>query len=192
MMQKQSKQKRAQGQSVARSLGQGDVIVKRMTIPNGTVSSSAGSIIVVTTFSAALVQSNPATEWSSFAARYQQFRVRRMRLHLIAAFNVSEAAVENGNAMYYSDWIGASVPSSAAQVLADEGAVVRSSFKDHTLSATWVRNPNAKLWNPTNAALPVANSFGVALCSGTAGQFLASTVIFTYALEFEVEFRGSQ
>jgi len=182
-------------QKIPRVLGSGDVIVKRMTIPSGSISTTAGGLVAVATYSSSLVQSTSATEWASFAARYQQYRVRRMRMSRIAIWNVTQSGGDQmGQAtMYDSDWIGTSVPTSAAQVLADEKATISGSCQDRRLSVTWERNPNAKLWNPTSASIPAANQFGLALASGTTGAVLpSSAVVFTYSLEFDVELRGSQ
>jgi len=177
---------------IPKSIGSsGDIITKRMTIPNGTVVATAGSVVAVTTYSCGLVQSNPASEWASFAARYQQFRVQGMKMTLLAILPVNTAA-NTMCEMYYSDFIGTALPTTVAQVLSDENGVVKSSGKDHVITVSWARNPNAKLWNPTSAALPAANAFGVALCSSTYAGFPAAGTVFTYSLEFLIELRGSQ
>jgi len=170
---------------------EGDIIIKRMTIPSQSISSTAGNIIAVTTLSDTLVQSSPASEWASFAARYQQYRVRAMHVVLVPLFVVN-ATTTAQNSMYYADFIGTATPGSAAQVLSDERAVIKGSCEKHTVTVTWALNPNAKLWNPTSAVIPAANSYGVALCSSTVATLTVSTVQFTYSIIFEVEFRGSQ
>jgi len=177
--------------TIPRSFGAGDIIFKRMTIPNGSLSSNAGQIVPVTTYSNSLVQSNPATEWASFASRYQQYGVVVMRIHLTAVAVVN-LSTENINQMYISDYIGTSAPTSAAQVLSDEKAKIWSSSKDLSFVTSWVKNPNAKLWNPTSASIPTANQMGIAIASGTTALFFASSPVFTYSIMFDVEFRGAQ
>jgi len=172
--------------------GAGDVITKRMTIPNLSISTNgAGVVAVNTTIDSTLVETAPATEWASFAARYQQYRVKSVKMIACA----TNPAASPGNApvvpLYVSDFIGSSVPSSAAQILADEGSRVISSKNDFTFRATWARNPNAKLWTPTSGAITTANSYGIAFASNTAVTAVSS-LQFGYQLEFEVELRGSQ
>lgn len=174
-----------------------DIIVKRMTIPNSAViASTAGNILALdTSTTAALVQSAPASEWASFAARYQQYRVRKVRLLLepvnTVSFTVAAVAVVH-TSLYSGDFIGSSVPGSAAQVLSDEKARVTNTSKRLVYTVDWSRNPNARLWNPTSAALPVANSYGVAFASATNAILAANANYFTKTVEFEVEFRGAQ
>jgi hypothetical protein len=177
----------------------GDIIVKRMTLPSttaNTVSSTAGSIVALdTATSAAVVQSAPATEWASFAARYQQFRVRSVRLILEPVNTVSYQATGvtvNHSSLYSGDYIGTSVPGSAAQVFSDEKARLTNTSKRLSYTVDWSRNPNAKLWNPTNAALPPANNFGIAFASSAAAELAVSYPYFTRSVEWVVEFRGSQ
>lgn len=95
--------------------------------------------------------------------------------------------------LYVADYIGASVPASAAQVLSDERCVVASTAKGVSFASTWNKNPNAKLWNPTGAAIPAANLFGIAWASNTNATLMAAaTPYFAYDVEWIVEFRGSQ
>jgi hypothetical protein len=173
------------------SFGTGDVIVKRLTLPGGLLTSGAGGIIAVDSISSTTVQSGPATEWASFAARYQQYRVRAMRVVNKAVLPVNTATITQGS-LFVSDYIGSSSPASSAQVLSDERAVVHSTAKDWVYQASWSRNPNAMLWNPTSAAVPVANQFGVAIASSSAPALTVNTTYGSYTLEYVVEFRGSQ
>lgn len=176
---------------------QGDLLVKRMSLPVAAAiaSNSLGVIAVHTIADTTTVQSTPATEWASFAARYQQFRVRSLRLILEPCFPAdveSPANQSNHSALYVSDYIGSTAPGTAAQVLADERAIVIGTNRRLDYFVDWKRNPNAKLWNPTSAALPVANSFGIAFASHPTAELLASTDYFVATLEWVVELRGSQ
>jgi len=195
-----SKSNKKVGRSRKTAMGDapGDQIVKKMTFPNGSIASSAGSIIAVnTSIAASLVQAGAATEWASFAARYQQYRVRQIRLRMSPVYPVSGAPVAAGlvghTQLYVADYIGTSVPGTAAQILSDERSVTHPTFKEFSFVTTWNKNPNAKLWNPTSAAPPAANNYGIAFGSNTTAALMAaSTVYYTYDVEFVVEFRGSQ
>jgi len=182
---------------IHRSLGAGDMIVKRMTLPSLALSTNGSGVIPVTNITAAQVQSTPASEWASFAARYQQFRVRSVCI-IVDPIWVSSAgpAVTGANGatqLYVGDFIGSSTPGSAAQVLSDERCRIFSTAKPFRFCSTWAINPNARLWNPTSAALPTANSFGITLASSTINALVPdSTDYMMYVVEWIVELRGAQ
>lgn len=195
---KGAQRKRATSKVSTGRFSEGDIIVKKMTLSSQAIACSAGAIIPVTTsVTSSLVQSAAAAEWSSFAARYQQYRVRKVR---VRAFPTSRVNGLNSagqdvslSSLYVADYIGGSAPTTAAQVLSDEGAKVVSTGDNFVFQADWRRNPNAKLWNPTNAAIPTANQFGIAWASSTLTGFMpANATQFTYDVEWEVEFRGAQ
>lgn len=172
----------------------GDIILKRMTIPNGSLSTTAGGIVAVTTFSNSLVQSTPATEFASFAARYQQFRIKSFAIRSVPTFPVNSGmtAITGHNALYVSDFLGSAVPATAAQILADERCVVNSTARNWIFTVTSKRNPNALLWNPTSAAIPVANQMSIALASSTTATMPVSAIIGILDFEWIVELRGAQ
>lgn len=169
----------------------GDIVTKRMTVPALVISSSAGGAIAVKSYASGLVQSTPASEWASFAARYQQYRVRRFRVVGKATHPTVDTVATSHSALYIGDYIGSATPGSSAQVLSDESVKENATWQNFSYEATWNRNPNAKLWNPTSAVVPTANEYSIVLAS--ADSNLASAITYYSAfLEFEVEFRGSQ
>ncbi len=172
--------------------GSGDIVVKRMTIPNQTIVTTAGAIVALVSIDSSSVQANPASEWASFAARYQQYRVRGMSVIAHPVYPVNTATVGHSQ-IFFADYLGAAAPASAAQVLSDERAVVFSTCRPITFLADWGRNPNARLWNPTSAAIPAANRIGISYASSTvAGLLLATATYYVFVIEFIVELRGSQ
>jgi hypothetical protein len=171
-----------------------DVVTKRLTF-NGSYTTT-NSVLGVQLINSATVESDPAAEWASFAARYQQYRVKALSV----TFYMFEPV--NGPTTPYvvSDYIGTSVPGSATQIISDERCVVRAPGGQQGASmfvfeTDWSRNPNAKLWNPTSAAVPAANTYGIAFAShpqapaSTGGGAVLQLVTTTAWL---VEFRGSQ
>ncbi len=176
----------------------GDIVLKTMTLSSQVLATSAGGVIPVTTsITSSLVQSGPAAEWASFAARYQQYRVRAVRIIAKAIRTrpyLDAAGVDNlVSSLYVADYIGTAVPASAAQVLSDENSKVLSTADHFVYETTWAKNPNAKLWNPTSAAIPAANLYGIALASSTlVGLLKGTTNQYTYVVEWDVELRGSQ
>jgi len=169
----------------------GDQIVKRMTLSGQTFSTGAGTALPVQAYTSAEAQSLPAAEWASFAARYQQYRVRAIRVRGKAINPVQNATVSH-SVLFRGDYIGASAPGSAVQVLSDENVSECCTCRDFSDVVTWTRNPNAKLWNPTNAAIPVANQFAWVAASPSTPALSTATVYYALVVEWEVEFRGSQ
>jgi len=167
----------------------GDIIVKKLTLPGGVISSGAGGAIAVTTQPSGSVQSDPATEWASFAARYQQYRVRAFRIVNCPVNTVNTATINHGQ-LFISDSLGSSTPGSAAQILSDERAVIVSTAEKWVYVADWSRNPNAKLWNPTSAIIPTANTYSISL--GSTATLSVNTPYLNVSYEYMVEFRGSQ
>jgi hypothetical protein len=172
----------------------GDQIVKRMTLPLQNITTSAGGIVTVNFISSTSVQSAPASEWASFSARYQQYRVRGMKFILDPCFpvNTGLTAVTGHSQLYFADFIGTAAAGSAAAVISDERMISFTSSKRIAFSADWARNPNAKLWNPTSAAIPGANTFSIVYCSSTTATMAVSQIYLVGVIEFIVEFRGSQ
>jgi hypothetical protein len=194
-MQKSQKHKNTSGKVFNRRAAfvirnAGDQIVKRITFPNSTLATGAGTTIPITTISSSVAESS-GTEFASFAARYQQYRVRAIRVTGKATQPIQTATVTH-SVLYRGDHIGISAPTSAAQVLSDENVRMCATNVSFTDIVTWVRNPNAQLWNPTSAALPVANAFSWSAVSADVPLLLTATTYYALSAEFEVEFRGSQ
>jgi len=178
-------------------LGMGDTIVKRMTFPNQSLTLDGSGNVPLTTYDASLVFGGPATEFASFAARYQQYRVRSVKVTFTPLYNVAFQIAVGGTTapvlqVYSSDFIGISVPSSSAQVLADERALIHNTATTFVAKADWTRNPNARLWNPVSAAIPAANDYGVAVASNTSSSASPDNGVMSVSVEFIVELRGAQ
>jgi len=174
----------------------GDVIFKTLTKPT-TVSTGAGGLVAITSFTSSSVQSIPATEWASFAARYQAFRVKAIRLRFVPNWPAGvPAAGPLGNVnlnpgVAIADQLVSNTPASFAQILSDERSLEFNSFeKSINYDASWSRNPNAKLWNPTSAAIPAANQYQITFATQSATE--ANVQLFDLFVEWDIEFRGSQ
>jgi hypothetical protein len=196
MKQRSKKSARGRRSNTARPFSRqlenaGDQIVKRMTYPNLVLATGAGTVIVVNEITTSLVQSLPASEWASFAARYQQYRVRAMRITGKAVQPIQSATVAH-SVLYRGDYLGTAAPTTLAQVLSDEEVKSCTTNKDFRDVVTWKRNPNARLWNPTSAAIPSANTFTWVCASASTPALTTATTYYALVLEWEVEFRGSQ
>jgi len=162
-----------------------------MTYGGYVLATGAGVVIPVFNISSGTVFSAPAAEFASFAARYQQYRVRAIRVHGKAINPVQTATIVH-SALYRGDYIGSSIPTTAAQVLSDENVKECTTCRDFVDVVTWRRNPNAKLWNPTSAGIPVQNDFAWVAASPAAPVLTTATTYYALVVEWEVELRGSQ
>jgi len=174
---------------IPRAFGAGDIILKMMTFPEAGFNASAGGAIAVTSISSSAVQSTPATEWASFAARYQQYRIRSVIVKFTPA-NVSSFTGIGCGRIFASDYIGTSVPATAVQVLADERCRIHDNMKEWSFTTTHARNPNADLWNPTTAVIPAANTYSFVMASPA--DYAAAQPIGFLTVRWIVELRGSQ
>lgn len=170
----------------------GDIVTKRLTLLNGTNLATNGSgFVPVTNYAAGDCQS--ATEWSSFAARYQQFRVKALRITLTPLFPKSQFGSSGPHlTMVASDASGGSYPSTPSQVFSDERARLFSTDTRIVFETTWSRNPNASLWNVTSGAMPIANNYSVAVASSAQVATSLTSNIMSVSEEWIVEFKGSQ
>jgi hypothetical protein len=171
--------------------GEGDIIRKRLTISGPVLATGAGTVIPVTSFTSTGVQGIPATEWASFSSRYQQFRVRAIRVTGTATNPVETATITHGS-LFRGDYLGVQVPATALQVLSDERVKVSPTHQSFCDTVTWKNNPNAQLWNPTSAGIPAANQFSWVAASATLPALLTATTYYGITVEWDVEFRGSQ
>jgi hypothetical protein len=175
--------------------GAGDQIVKRMSFTGttSTLTTGAGTAIGITSIPSDPSGSGPgaAFEWSSFSQRYQQYRVRKMRITGKALLPVQNTT-QTHSILIRADYIGTSGPATVPQVLADEKAKFVATCQDFVDVVTWARNPNAKLWNPTSASPPSANLFNWVCASFAANAMATATKYYQLVIEWEVEFRGAQ
>jgi len=169
----------------------GDQVVKRMSVQLGPYATGAGTTLPVLSVASGYVQQAPASEWASFAARYQQYRVRAIRVTGKATQPVQTAAISH-SALYRGDYIGSAAPTTSAQVLSDENVKIVDTHTDFADIVTWRRNPNAMLWNPTSAVIPSANEFSWVAASISTPPLTTATTYYAVSIEWEVEFRGSQ
>lgn len=170
----------------------GDIVEKRFTLPATVLATGAGTTIPVTSITSAQVQSTPATEWSSFAARYQQYRVKSLKV-IGKAINPVQSATISHSTLYMGDYISnSSAPASAAQVLADESIKIVGTDEDFTYLITWSGNPNAKLWTATVGTPAGANQYAFVCASPATPPLTTATTYYSLVVEWIVEFRGSQ
>ncbi len=168
----------------------GDRVVKRLTYA-GNLATGGGTSIAITSYTSGQVQSLPASEWASFAARYQQYRVRAIRVTGRAVQPSQTATITHG-ILYRGEYDNGAVPATVAAVVSDGGMKSNATHKDFVSTITWRGTPNAKLWNPTSAIVPTANQFAFVCASAASPALTTATNYYAVVVEWEVEFQGSQ
>jgi hypothetical protein len=160
------------------------------------LATTAGGVITAAYQSSGFVFTN-AQEFGSFSARYSQYRVKWIKLSFFACHpaQVPTAGVTADHGIILvstneENIIAASGP----LVMAGRNRRLEPTYKSFTYTATWAGNPDAKLWNPTTAQIPTANSFAIQY--GTplfaTNPLVASTTYYAVTTEWCVQFRGEQ
>jgi hypothetical protein len=169
-----------------------DTVLVKMVFANQVLTTTAfGVINTTTTLQSDQCSQFPSGSWASYAARFGQYRVHSMAMHLHPTLPVNSTSAAAGqiSSMHFSDFISTYIPTTAAGIVGDSSWREFSTGKPITFRANWARNPNAKLWSPTSAAIPIDRRYGIAYCSHTNINLLpVATIIFTWSAEFFVEF----
>jgi hypothetical protein len=194
--QRQRKQSKRQGRQLSTRIRGPpvvkDTVIVKMVFANQVITTTAfGVVNVTTTLQSDQCSQFPSGSWASYAARFGQYRVHSMAMHLYPTLPVNSTSAAAGqiSTMHFSDFIATYIPSTAAGIVGDSSWREFSTGKPITFRANWARNPNAKLWSPTSAAIPIDRRYGIAYCSHTNINLLpVATIIFTYSAEFLVEF----
>jgi len=175
-----------------RKFSEGDIITKRCTfsLAGATAVAHLVPIVAITTDTA---RSN-STEFPSFAARYQEFRVKSMKMFFIPVANVAtvDGGVSNIPTLLVADYLSTNTPSTPAQLLSDERVAIHHGCQMFSFTTDWSRNPNAKLWSSTSVAIPNPNLYSIVYGSIVADPLVANVIYFNNIIEYIVEFRGSQ
>lgn len=136
-----------------------------------------------------------STEYSQMAARYQELRVKAMRIRIYSAFQkLSEAApgVSLGPLLASSFVQGvAPAPSVSAILASDDVRIDNKVVPNVDMLATWDLNPNAKLWSSSPGAMAAANQFGVQFrfwnaCPAALTGLTQAFVVVEFLTEFRV------
>jgi len=151
-----------------------------------TVFGVTGAVVGVAMSSSGVTSS---TEFSSMAARYQEYRVRAMRVKWRP--HPSQAVASDLGQSVSAVWTAAAAPSTLPSFAACDGFHACSNLSMALdMTASWEINPNAKLWCDRGSSIPTANSFGVSfrfadVCSAALNGY---SLVQIYA-EYDVEWR---
>jgi len=136
-----------------------------------------------------------STEWANLSANYEEFRVRAVKLRLIARIRDN---TDIGAGLFYPGTLisnaypAGSGASTALAAFAADGSRLHPEWTLAEHVGTWSTNPNAKLWSACNTNTVVSGyAFGVQ-CRGTSSASAALNGLVTHDvfIEYDVEFRG--
>jgi len=176
--------------SIPRDRLGGDTIIKRMTKTATITSNGAGNCTF--TVKSSDVQSSPATEWASFAARYVSYRVLKIKVTLVP--------LDSANTVFTgSQMIGlflAEDPSGIASVTTENAIAALKRVKLYANAnnnlVKFVANASEEdhlLWTETTIVIPTTGRYQIWGFSNTG----AVSHPYYFALyEWIVELRGSQ
>jgi hypothetical protein len=167
------------------------------TFSGGILASTAGSLIALNTCSSDTVRTIGSPEFTSYSARFLQFRVRRVLNRYYPVWPVGSNVVGatgnlNHGVIYSGTFYGASSPGTGQALLSSDAGRAHRSCDTITVQANWDKNPSAKLWTPVGSAIVASGAFGVAICGplGANSTLVPSVDYFTVVNEWDVEFSG--
>jgi len=168
-------------------------IEKARLVFNSTLSSTVGGFIT-TTLS---LNPNAGSEWASYAALYDEFRVRGIRITLISTQQYSVTAKNGIVGVVYDNDDSVALTSLAAALEYDTAQIIPSVFqhtitkenKTPALQLAWCRPNSGTSTNIPwyDVGTPSASPGSIKFYSDTLS---VSTDYFHYVLEYFVEFRG--
>jgi hypothetical protein len=173
------------------------IVHKRMTFQSTLTAAAGTGVINPSAVSSSSVASLPANEWTSYQARFQLFRVRKLRYTAFPVSSNTSIFVGANISSYFAIAEYANIiPSTAAGIISEESCTLHptAGFAPIVREVDWSKNTNAKLWTETTAGAIVADrSYGLVSCSApniVITQPATATLIFALVIEWEVEFKN--
>jgi len=158
------------------------------------VTLNGSGILTVTTWASALL-TTLALEWGDYTPRWQNYEVLEFMVHFFPRWPVNTGMAINlsHSVMFSSTYTGPNAPATLANVRADYSARHYITNKAFTVRINNSKSPNARLQNPTNAAMPTANQLGIALATSDLTNYLPVSVpVGQVYLEWKVKFYDYQ
>jgi len=173
------------------------VFTRKMVLVS-TIATSAGGFISSQNVNSGSVTSSNG--WSNFSSRFQQYRVRAIRIRLVPIVDMTTAVTAGGGAvtphptaLMFANYKGGINYSNYSELCAGTNAKLfngRETVIEYAVD--WRGNGEARLWSDTNAAIPTSQLFGIQYQdTGIAPASAASTSYFRQITEWEVEFTTS-
>ncbi len=164
------------------------------------INTSAGGYIPINTLNSDAARTS-GVNWSSYASRFQQFRVKSIYVRLFPLVDVTTALTAGGGAVtphpgpiaFAAYREGTGYASYNAIVAGADSTIFNGREKILSYSVDWSNNREAKLWSSTNAAIPTAYVFGMQFSGADTGPTSsASTTYYRMIAAWDVEFVDPQ
>ncbi len=175
------------------------VVVRRRLVNSATLSTNGAGYIGAQNVTSDGARS--ASDFSSFASRYNQFRVRAIRVRLVPIVDATTAVTVGGGAvtphptaLIFAQYRGNNAFTSYdANAAGANAKLFNGREKVIEYTADWAMNPDAKLWCDSNAAIPNEQRFGIQFQDpAVAPASSASTAYFRRLFDYDIEFMGPQ
>ena len=174
-----------------------DQTIVRRTFRYGYVLSTNGSAIMAVVTISSLTLGTIGTQFNNFSQEFQEYRVPRIKAHLICANSVSYS--QPGTNTYPHCPILSTrwwelAPTLFEGVAQGSQCKILNSGKDYTMESNYNGFPNAQLWSATNVTLPADRAYGFVFCTppGSYAVPEASSPVFSLVMEWDVEFKFAQ
>jgi hypothetical protein len=158
------------------------------------LSTNVAGNIVNAQFSTGQVFSLPALGWTSYAARFVQYRVVGMRYRLFPHYNTSfdSTLTSTLGTIAICPYYNGNPPSTLNQILLGPDMRLISTAKGATVENIPEGFLNAGIWQDTGSLIPLINQYGLSLYGFNSVALAANQIIFDALIEWIVEFRDPQ
>jgi hypothetical protein len=170
------------------------IIERKVTIV-GVLATNGAGFIPATQVVSDTARSSP--EFASFSSRYSQFRVKAIRVRLFPLVDATTAVTAGGGAVTphptalafakYMEGLG--YINYASIVTGQSGKIFNGRERIIEYEVDWANVPEAKLWASSNAAIPVAQQYGIQYQdTGVAPASALATTYYRSLQEFVCQF----
>jgi hypothetical protein len=130
-----------------------------------------------------------ASEWSSLASVFQEFRVLKLCLRLCPRPTVASGPPPP---LAFCKFYGNTAPSNLAGVFAFDNVHLLDPLvtKEFRYSIDARNFPNAIIWSNTVTGVTLANDYGIAYIQADTLNTTTSLLVYSGLLEYIAEFRG--
>jgi hypothetical protein len=158
------------------------------------LSTNVAGNIVNAQFSTGQIFSLPALGWSSYAARFLQYRCVGMRYRLFPHYNTSfdSTLTSTLGTIAVAPYYNGAPPASLNNIVLGPDVRFLSTAKQLTIDNIPVGFLNAGLWQDTSTGIPLNNQYGFSLYGFNSVALAANQIIFDAVIEWMVEFRDPQ
>jgi hypothetical protein len=161
--------------------------VIRMMRTNGQFASTAGGVIAFWNTNSSGVTASP--DWTNFSQEFANYRVRALKLKIFpATVSATPTTGPYQGVMMMSRFWGL-LPTTESHISQDTNTRHFSTLQEGQMSTNYLGFQDAQQWTPVGTSISAERTYGFAGITPTGTTGLpASSAIFSYIKEYEVEF----